>query len=137
MKRNNILIVTAFTLFVGTKVSAITLCNDIQQNSQETQEFIRKQITVYLSNKNSIVLDQNVPNPFAEQTTINFSIPETIKQAQIMFYNGRGELIKAVDIRVRGLGSIIVYGSDLSSGVYSYTLVADGVNVATKRMIKE
>lgn len=48
-----------------------------------------------------------------------------------------GKLIKTVDIRERGLGSITVFGSDLSSGTYMYTLVADGVNVATKKMVKE
>jgi hypothetical protein len=111
--------------------------NGIQQNTPQAQEFIRQQLAVYLSDKTAIVLDQNVPNPFAEQTVISFSVPETVKQAQIMFYNGRGELIKTVDVRERGLGSLTVYGSDLSSGTYMYTLVADGMIVATKKMIKK
>lgn len=111
--------------------------NAIQQNSSQAQELIRAQLSVYLSNKEAIILDQNVPNPFAEQTTINFSIPETVQKAQIQFFDGMGKLLKVVDIRERGLGSITVFGSDLSSGTYMYTLVADGVNVATKKMVKE
>ena len=109
----------------------------IQENSPQAQELIRQQLSVYLSSKESIVLDQNVPNPFAEQTVISFSVPETVKQAQIMFYNGRGELIRTIDIRERGLGSLTVYGADLSSGTYMYTLVADGMIVATKKMVKQ
>ncbi len=109
----------------------------IQTNSPEVQQAIRSQLAVYLQNKEAIILDQNVPNPFAEQTVINFSIPESVKSAQIFFYDGMGKLIKTVDIRERGLGSITVFGADLSSGTYMYTLVADGVNVATKKMVKE
>lgn len=109
----------------------------IQQNTPQAQELIRQQLSVYLSNKETIVLDQNIPNPFAEQTVINFSIPESVKVAQIHFYDGNGSLIKTVDIQQRGLGSITVYGADLSTGTYLYTLVADGVNVASKKMVKQ
>jgi len=82
-------------------------------------------------------LDQNVPNPFAEQTTINFSIPESVKSAQILFYNGLGALINTVEIKERGLGSLVVFGSDLSSGTYMYTLSADGILISTKKMVKQ
>ena len=109
----------------------------IQNNSAEQQALVRKDIAVTLSNKDAIVLDQNVPNPFAEQTVINFSIPETVKKAQIHFYDGQGKLIQSVDIADRGLGSLTVFGADLSSGVYTYTLVADGQVVATKKMMKQ
>ncbi len=109
----------------------------IQENSPQAQELIRQQLSVYLSSKESIVLDQNIPNPFAEQTVINFSIPESVKSAQIHFYDGRGNLIKTIEISQRGLGSITVFGADLSSGAYLYSLVADGIVVASKKMIKE
>lgn len=118
-----------------------TLCSMnqslIQNNSAEQQALVRKDIAVTLSNKDAVVLDQNVPNPFAEQTVINFSIPETVKKAQIHFYDGQGKLMQSVDIADRGLGSLTVFGSDLSSGVYTYTLVADGQVVATKKMMKQ
>jgi hypothetical protein len=109
----------------------------IQTNTPETQEAIRSQLTVYLENKETIILDQNVPNPFVEQTVINFSIPESVKNAQILFYNGHGALINTVEIKERGLGSLAVFGSDLSSGTYMYTLVADGIIVSTKKMMKQ
>ena len=90
-----------------------------------------------LSNRTAIVLDQNVPNPFAEQTTIRFSIPESVKKAQLHFYDAQGKFLQSVDVTERGMGSLTVFGSDLSSGIYTYTLVADGVVVATKKMMKE
>ncbi len=108
----------------------------VQTNTPEAQNAIRAQLEVKLSNQAGIVLDQNVPNPFAEQTIIHFSIPETVKKAQIHFYNMQGRIIQSVEINERGLGSLTVFGSDLSTGTYTYTLVADGINVATKKMVK-
>ncbi|MEZ4923535.1 MAG: tail fiber domain-containing protein [Crocinitomicaceae bacterium] len=108
----------------------------IQENNEETQQQLRSVINVELTEENNIVLDQNVPNPFAEQTVINYSIPETVQRAQIHFYNESGQLIKSVDIPERGLGSLNVFGADLSTGIYTYTLVADGLIVATKKMQK-
>ena len=111
--------------------------NAIQANTPAAQEEVRKNLNVTLSSRNTIILDQNVPNPFAEQTVINFSIPETVQKAQIHFYDGMGKLIQSVDVAERGLGSVTVFGSDLSSGMYTYTLVADGQAVATKKMMKQ
>jgi hypothetical protein len=109
----------------------------VQANTPQSQEAIRAQLQVKLTNREAIILDQNVPNPFAEQTVINFSIPETVKKAQIHFYNATGQLMQSVEVTERGLGSLTVFGSDLSSGTYTYTLVADGVVVATKKMVKQ
>ena len=126
-----------------------TLCNmnqqAIQQNNSQSQEAIQQEfqekvktsLQVTLSNKNSIVLSQNVPNPFAESTVIEYSIPATVGKAQIHFYNSEGKIINSVDILERGNGELKVFANDLSSGVYTYTLVADGKVVSTKKMMKQ
>lgn len=108
----------------------------IEANTPAQQNQIRTKLEVELSNRAGIILDQNVPNPFAEQTEINFTIPEAVKRAQIHFYNMEGRIIQTVEITERGQGSLTVFGSDLSTGTYTYTLVADGINVATKKMVK-
>ena len=84
----------------------------------------------------SIVLDQNIPNPFAEQTAIGYFLPDDVKKAQVLFHNADGKLINSVEISERGKGLLNVYADDLSSGVYSYTLIADGKVIDTKRMVK-
>ena len=118
-----------------------TLCSMnhslVHNNTPSQQEEVRKNLSVVLNNRSAIILDQNVPNPFAEQTVINFSIPSTVVKAQIHFYDGNGKLMQSVDVTERGLGSLTVFGSDLSTGVYTYTLVADGQIVATKKMMKQ
>lgn len=93
-------------------------------------------LSVELSSKNVVVLEQNVPNPFAEQTTINFYLPENIAKAKMLFYNVQGILIKEMDITERGHSRLTVFASDLSSGIYTYTLVTDGNIAETKRMVK-
>jgi hypothetical protein len=109
----------------------------LQQNSEATQRQLSQVINVTLSNEENIVLNQNVPNPFAESTVITFSIPASVQKAQLLFYDAFGKLMKAVDINERGTGRVNVFGSDLSTGRYSYSLVADGNIVATKFMVKE
>ena len=88
------------------------------------------------SNVNAVVLNQNQPNPFAEQTIITYSIPQTANNAQILFYDTNGSLINTVNITSKGNGQLNVYANDLTNGTYSYTLVIDGNIVATKKMIK-
>ncbi|HXB12539.1 MAG TPA: tail fiber domain-containing protein [Bacteroidia bacterium] len=85
----------------------------------------------------AVVLNQNVPNPFAEQTIITYNIPVINNSAQILFYNTSGTLIKTVNIKTAGAGQLTVFANDLSNGTYSYTLVVDGAIIDTKRMVKQ
>lgn len=85
---------------------------------------------------NVVVLEQNVPNPFADQTTINYFIPDNVGFAQILFYDNLGRVIKTVDINEKGKGQLNVFASNLANGMYSYTLVVDGKVVDTKKMVK-
>jgi hypothetical protein len=94
-------------------------------------------IDVELNNADIIVLNQNTPNPFAEQTTITYNIPQSTNVAQILFYDVNGRQIKAVDITKKGAGQLNVYANDLTNGIYSYTLIADGKIIDTKKMIKQ
>ena len=95
------------------------------------------QLDVELSDKDAIVLNQNVPNPFAEQTTITYNVPASVGKAQIIFFNNLGQVIQTVDIKTRGKGKVNVFASDLSSGLYNYTLVADGKVIDSKKMVRE
>lgn len=96
-----------------------------------------KIINVELSDGENIVLNQNAPNPFAERTVITYSIPKSVQNAQIVFYDKYGRLMKKVSINERGAGRLNVFGNDLSSGTYSYSLIADGRIIATKFMVKQ
>lgn len=89
-----------------------------------------------LNNKNVVVLEQNIPNPFAEQTIINYNLPDNFERAQIIFLDQSGKLIKAVDLTEKGRGILNVFASDLTNGIYTYSLIVDAQTMETKKMMK-
>lgn len=109
----------------------------IQENDDQTQSELLHQINVELFDGENIILEQNIPNPFAERTVINYKIPASVGNAKLMFYNNTGRMIREVKISERGEGQVNVYGAELSKGTYSYTLICDGEVVATKKMVKQ
>ena len=82
----------------------------------------------------AIVLDQNAPNPFSDQTNIHYYIPENAGEVEIIFMDYTGKTIKKVSILEKGEGSVTVYASNLNAGLFSYSIVADGKVMETKRM---
>ena len=84
---------------------------------------------------NISTLEQNTPNPFSQNTEIKYYLAETAKNATLYIYNMNGLQIKHIQISQKGIGSIFINGSELRPGMYLYTLIADGVEVDTKRMI--
>jgi hypothetical protein len=95
------------------------------------------QLNISLSDADVIVLNQNVPNPFAEQTTITYNVPAKYGFAQMVFKTLDGKIIKTVDITTKGNGQMNVFASDLSNGLYMYSLIVDGKLIDSKKMVKE
>ncbi|MFY9308742.1 MAG: T9SS type A sorting domain-containing protein [Bacteroidia bacterium] len=104
------------------------------QNSDDSEVMSSKDVE--LTNQHVIVLFQNSPNPFKEQTTIEYYLPDEVQQAQIIFLEQSGKLIKTVDLTEKGKGLLNVFANDLTSGIYSYSLIVDGQTVETKKMVK-
>ncbi len=81
------------------------------------------------------MLKQNNPNPFTENTVIEYSLPETVQTANIYIYDMNGAQIMQIPVTERGLSSVTVNGGHLNAGMYLYSLIADGKVIDTKRMI--
>jgi hypothetical protein len=81
------------------------------------------------------ILGQNHPNPFNSATTINYHISATTKNAAIYVYDLQGLQKKALKLTNKGNGSVVIRGSELVAGMYYYTLVVDGMEIDTKKMI--
>ncbi len=94
-------------------------------------------IDVTLQDGQSVVLSQNDPNPYSEQTIIGYFLPDNVGKAQMLFYNAGGKLIQSVELTQRGQGQLNVFAQDLTNGLYTYTLVVDGKIAATKKMVKQ
>ncbi len=84
---------------------------------------------------NKVTLYQNVPNPFNQSTEIRYYIPENSQSAQLCIYNLQGNQIKQIVVAERGESSYLLSASELTAGMYLYTLIIDGKEIDTKRMI--
>jgi hypothetical protein len=80
-------------------------------------------------------LYQNIPNPFSKSTIIKYKIASTIKEASIMIFNMQGNLIETRKGLDSAKGEITIYGYELKPGMYMYSLIIDGNEIDTKRMI--
>jgi hypothetical protein len=86
-------------------------------------------------NLQSVRLDQNIPNPFDQSTTINYFVPGNSGTTQIQITSSFGEVIKTIPVKTEGHGQLMLKAGDLSSGIYNYQLVVNGQVIATKKLI--
>ncbi|MBN1561938.1 T9SS type A sorting domain-containing protein [candidate division KSB1 bacterium] len=78
---------------------------------------------------------QNYPNPFNESTTISYSLPRA-GHVTLKIYDIRGREILIVRDEYQQAGSHSAHlTSELSSGIYFYTLRIGGCRTASKKMI--
>ncbi|MDD2635372.1 MAG: tail fiber domain-containing protein [Bacteroidales bacterium] len=85
--------------------------------------------------KEKALLYQNNPNPFIENTNIKYYIPNESGNASIMIFNLQGSLLKTIYLHDKGFGNIIINGGDFEAGMYVYSLIVNGKETDTKRMI--
>lgn len=80
-------------------------------------------------------LSQNYPNPFNPSTSINFSIPAS-EHVKITVSNSAGQIVSVLKDQDMNAGSYSINfnASNLSSGIYFYTLYAGGFT-SVKKMI--
>jgi type IX secretion system substrate protein len=82
------------------------------------------------------VLDQNYPNPFNPVTTIAFDIHKA-GEYSLDIFNTVGQKVKTLfnDHRDMGRYEIELDGSDMSSGIYFYSLTGDNTTVTRKSVL--
>jgi hypothetical protein len=91
--------------------------------------------TMKVNKKPQTRLYQNVPNPFSENTRIEYYLPRTTSKARLYIYDMQGTQIRNYRISSFEEGSITIQGGSMQPGMYMYTLIADDREVDTKRMI--
>lgn len=90
-----------------------------------------------LSSEDICNLSQNTPNPFTTSTTIKMNIPSSVRNATLRIYDMTGKQVRSIMIEERGAVSISLSSESLYSGMYIYTLIADGNVINSRRMIME
>jgi hypothetical protein len=111
---------------------------DIKAMIVSNQSTVNGQRSTVIS---SASLSQNIPNPFSNATTINYTLPQQYSSASIIITDKNGSTLKQINLPAgrQGLsgnkGSVSVDASTLSSGAYQYSLIVDGKLIGTKQMI--
>lgn len=112
-----------------------TLTHRINNLSPETYKLKSESTSVSDDVTLQSSLSQNKPNPFNQETIIEFFISSESKNAVLYIYDMQGTQIKSYNIQERGNSSVTIHGSEFNPGMYLYTLIVDGQEVDTKRMI--
>jgi hypothetical protein len=100
-----------------------------------SQTFPEMSVTVG-TNPDEFTLAQNYPNPFNPSTTIEFVVPEN-GRATMKVYNVLGQEVATVfdgETEAGKINTARFNASNLSSGMYFYTLTTNG-KTKTKRML--
>jgi hypothetical protein len=91
--------------------------------------------TLHDNSLNKPLLYQNVPNPFNQKTIIRYYLPDDFDNAAIFICNLEGSLILTYNLNIIGNGEIEIQANQLQPGFYLYTLLVNGVEYSTKRML--
>lgn len=81
------------------------------------------------------VLEQNRPNPFSSTSVIKCNIPASVSEASIYVYDLQGQQILHLPVSDRDSTAVSIEASSLNPGMYIYSLITDGVEIDSKRMI--
>jgi hypothetical protein len=108
---------------------------DLDKCCSSTEKSSLKSTDTVTNKTESAVLYQNTPNPFNNETQIKCFIPDNANVSNIYIYNLQGTQIKRIQINGKGYQTIIIQSSELNAGIYMYSLIIDGIEIDTKKMI--
>lgn len=79
-------------------------------------------------------IEQNVPNPFDEKTSIRFQLAQGVQSATLSIFNLNGAFVR--DYTLEGnSGEIEILASEIGKGMFIYSLNQNGQEIISKRMI--
>lgn len=121
---------------VGSYLVTFITCEDTCCDTMAVTIIVSAVSVEEAANKKKGKLYQNIPNPFSDETTIHYFLPEMASDAEIVLYDNSGKTIEVILLQNKGNGSVTIDLSKLASGAYSYSLIVDGKLADTKRMAK-
>lgn len=111
--------------------------NEEPVNARRTQLDFDEEETANANGATAITaatLYQNAPNPFTERTTIRFTLPDDVQNAYIYVFDMQGKILKQIPIDT-SMQSVTINGYELQAGMYIYSLVINGKEIQSRRMI--
>jgi len=118
-----------------------TLVLQIQQTQQKCSpcsaalNTSSTQTSVQIASVSSASLEQNIPNPFSNATTISYTLLPTYSSAKIIITDKLGKTLKEINVSGSGKGNLKVDASTLANGAYQYSLYVNNKLIDTKQMV--
>ncbi|MBL7789252.1 MAG: tail fiber domain-containing protein [Chitinophagales bacterium] len=85
--------------------------------------------------KNMDVLYQSIPNPTDDVALINYILSQDDQDAYISVFSNEGKQLKTIRLESKiGKGNVKISLTELSAGVYPYSLIISGKVIDTKRL---
>ncbi|MCB9188673.1 MAG: choice-of-anchor L domain-containing protein [Flavobacteriales bacterium] len=81
-------------------------------------------------------LNQNYPNPFSNQTVLEYYIPSKSRRAELVIMSLDGKIIDRIVILQHGHGKVAIDGSKYATGTYMANLFVDDLLTESVKMIK-
>ena len=82
-----------------------------------------------------ILMSEARPNPNNGKAEIDYYLPSSVLNAQIIFTDMLGNFINEVQLTT-GYGTIVVDTQDLPNGTYTFSLITNGKVYNTKKMLR-
>lgn len=112
--------------------STFAFASSYPMENGETDDISMPRLAAH--NMNDCILYQNNPNPFTENTVIKYTVPEDAGDAWLYVFDMQGAMLKQLRLDTK-TDRIILLGGDLKPGMYLYSLIVNGREIDTKRMI--
>jgi hypothetical protein len=115
------------------------LNTELIQVRQDLDEYkandaVRGQIIQNTPAVNGYSIEQNVPNPFSDRTSIKFQLAPGVESATLSIFNLNGAFVR--DYPLNGnTGEVEILASEIGKGMYIYSLNQNGQEIISKRMI--
>ena len=111
--------------------------NGVSESFKKADDESLNQKTATLSNEDAdqAMLLQNRPNPYSNETVIPYYLPENAQNANMLITNTQGQMLKRIPLEGTGKGELTLKTADLNQGQYQYTLIIDGQQIQTRKMI--
>ena len=80
-------------------------------------------------------LSNPYPNPTTNSTKIDYTLPDSVNEGVIVFYNLQGMEVKRFKVD-KTFSTLLVSTADIAAGTYLYQLQTSAVSAEGKKLIK-
>ncbi|MBL7975944.1 MAG: tail fiber domain-containing protein, partial [Candidatus Kapabacteria bacterium] len=124
-----------------TTIDSLTHSNlELQKRIVALEERVNRlesKISISQDSTDDVILDQNRPNPFSEETTIFYYIPPrySTNVSLILTDINNSNTIQTYQLKTDEPGQIKINAGMLNKGVYLYSIVANSMILKSKKMM--